>query len=142
MAGFARHDDRGLPIGYQLKPQFEISPRGLKDLLDDPVKRQSLLIVDVRLANEVDTAHVAPYLHIPLHEIESRVDEVVEAAESKQVVTLCHHGVRSLKASLFLRSSGVANALSMAGGIEAWSCAIDPKVPRYERDGSQINIVG
>ena len=47
------------------------------------------------------------------------------------VVTICHHGVRSLRAAGWLRSTGVQNVVSLAGGIDAWSREVDPKVPRY-----------
>jgi rhodanese-related sulfurtransferase len=39
--------------------------------------------------------------------------------------------MRSLNAAAFLEQNGVPNVLSLAGGIEAWSLQIDPKVPRY-----------
>jgi rhodanese-related sulfurtransferase len=32
---------------------------------------------------------------------------------------------------MFLRSRGVENALSMAGGIEEWTDQIDPSLNRY-----------
>ena len=40
-------------------------------------------------------------------------------------------GVRSLKALEILKSAGVSNVRSLRGGIDAWSRAIDPSVPRY-----------
>ncbi len=42
----------------------------------------------------------------------------------------CHLGVRSLDGAAYLQSLGF-NACSLAGGIEAWSCEVDPKVRRY-----------
>ncbi len=43
----------------------------------------------------------------------------------------CHHGVRSLNVVNWLREQGIENCQSVAGGIDAWSLAVDPSVPRY-----------
>lgn len=48
----------------------------------------------------------------------------------RPVVVYCHHGMRSLRATHWLRSKGY-EAWSLAGGIDAWSDLIDPAVPRY-----------
>ena len=74
---------------------------------------------------------VAPGLSIPLDEIEDRHDEIDEAP---LVGILCHHGVRSLKAALALQHLGHKNVVSIFGGIELWSLAVDASVPRYTRD--------
>ncbi len=131
-------DADGLPPGYVLKPEYEISPRKLAEMI---AAKDNLLIVDVRLTSERDAALIQPSIHVPLHEIETRFDEILEEADGKQVVTYCHHGVRSMRASLFLRQVGANNALSMAGGIECWSLAVDSNVPRYERDGALVQVI-
>ena len=67
-------------------------------------------------------------IHIPLHELESRFQEL--ETSKRPWVVYCHHGVRSLYATQFLKLHGY-DALSLRGGIEAWSTLIDPSVPRY-----------
>jgi rhodanese-related sulfurtransferase len=47
------------------------------------------------------------------------------------VVCYCHHGMRSLDVTVWLRAQGVENVRSLAGGIDRWSMEIDSKVPRY-----------
>lgn len=125
MTGFNEH---GLPAGQSLRAELEISVREAHARLGE----RGFLIVDVRLASEVEVAAIPGVLHIPLHELESRVDEIPEGVA---LATLCHHGVRSLKASLALRALGWDSCMSIAGGIEAWSLAADPAIPRYERRG-------
>jgi len=44
---------------------------------------------------------------------------------------LCHHGMRSLSVTNWLRQQGFERAQSVAGGIQAWSETVDAKVPRY-----------
>jgi monothiol glutaredoxin len=43
----------------------------------------------------------------------------------------CHHGVRSQEAAAQLLREGFRNVYNLAGGIDAWSQAIDSSVPRY-----------
>lgn len=50
---------------------------------------------------------------------------------ARPVVVVCHHGARSLRVAAWLRQQGYAQAVSLKGGIDAWSRLIDPAVPRY-----------
>lgn len=47
------------------------------------------------------------------------------------LIVYCHHGMRSLNATRFLRQKGHRRVWSLRGGIDAWSQEIDPSVPRY-----------
>lgn len=49
----------------------------------------------------------------------------------RPAVVYCHHGMRSARATQWLRQKGRPLTWSLAGGIEAWSAEIDPSVPRY-----------
>jgi rhodanese-related sulfurtransferase len=44
---------------------------------------------------------------------------------------VCHHGVRSAHAALFLQRQGFDAVWNLEGGIDAWSAQVDPSVPRY-----------
>ena len=50
---------------------------------------------------------------------------------AKEIVVVCHHGMRSLQAAIWMRQQGYESATSVAGGIDAWSRLIDPTVPTY-----------
>jgi rhodanese-related sulfurtransferase len=132
--GSSKVNEHGLPIGQSLREGYEISCREARQRTGEP----GFVIVDVRLESELQVARVEGAIHIPLHEIEQRADEIPAGAK---VATLCHHGVRSLKAALALRAMGWADCVSIAGGIEAWSLSADPNVPRYERNGPICRIV-
>ena len=43
----------------------------------------------------------------------------------------CHHGGRSQNAALHFLGKGFTRVYNLAGGIDAWSQEVDPKVPRY-----------
>ena len=88
------------------------------------------LLVDVRQPWEHQLARLPSSLLLPLGELPSRAAEV-QPGPGQLVVCYCHHGVRSLHAAEVLSSAGVANVVSLAGGIEAWSQQVDPSVPRY-----------
>jgi adenylyltransferase/sulfurtransferase len=102
--------------------------------------RGSLLLIDVRTREEHEFVRIPGSVHIPVDEIDRRADEV-EPGEGRLVATLCHHGVRSLRAALALRALGHPTAVSVAGGIEVWATHADPTVRRYQRSGGVITPV-
>ncbi len=138
MADSYTPDQQGLPPGYVLKPQYELAPREVARRLRE--KPGSLVILDCRLAPEFDAARINGSIHIPLHELEQRLDEI-ELPPGSELAVICHHGVRSLKAALLLQASGYPHAKSIAGGIDLWSMDIDRSIPRYERNGSIVHIL-
>ena len=84
-------------------------------------------LLDVRRDDEREIASLGG-IHIPLHELEARFNELPH--DKLPWIVYCHHGVRSLYATQFLKFHGY-DALSLRGGIEEWSTTIDPSVPRY-----------
>ncbi|GAC1348474.1 MAG: rhodanese-like domain-containing protein [Myxococcales bacterium] len=87
-------------------------------------------LLDVRQAWEHQLSRIEGSVLVPLPELPARLDDVAPAA-GQAVVAYCHHGMRSLSAAALLEQHGLKDVLSLAGGIEAWSTLIDPKVPRY-----------
>ncbi len=120
-------DDQGLPAGYPLQPAWELAPRAVAALL---ASEAPVLLLDCRLDREVAAARIDGAVHIPMQALADRLDELAEHDEQK-VVVFCHGGVRSMKVTRFLRERGFEDAWSMAGGIDLWSLAVDPSVPRY-----------
>lgn len=87
-----------------------------------------ICIVDVRNPEELVIASLPhEVIHIPLDEIPQQWTTL---PRDKPIIVMCHHGVRSQRAALFLQAQGL-DATSMTGGIEAWSLAVDGSVPRY-----------
>jgi rhodanese-related sulfurtransferase len=105
----------------------QIRPKDLKELLD---AGKPVYLLDVRNPDEYAYCHLPGSHLIPLPELPHRLDEV-EPPEDALVVVYCHHGIRSLSGAAILEANGHANAVSLAGGIDAWSVFIDPNVPRY-----------
>ena len=105
----------------------EISTR---DLAKQMANGHAVLLLDVRQLWENQLAVIPGSMHIPLNELCHRTREIPAALEN-QIVVYCHHGVRSLSAAGLLQRVGITNVRSLAGGIDAWSCEIDPTIPRY-----------
>jgi len=89
-----------------------------------------LLIVDVREDWEREVCSLPGDVHIPMNAIPSRIAEI-RPPEGGEIVIYCHAGVRSMMAAGFLEQNGVARVLSLAGGIDAWSSEVDPRMARY-----------
>jgi rhodanese-related sulfurtransferase len=88
-----------------------------------------LVLLDCREEVEVSIARLDRSLHIPLRHIPARLAEL-EPHRRRRIVVYCHHGSRSLLVTQFLRERGF-EAQNMAGGIDAWSCEVDRRLPRY-----------
>lgn len=105
------------------------APDALTLLLSTAEPRAQLL--DVREPWEVAHASVrldgVDTLWVPLGQLAERWTEL---DATRPVVCLCHHGVRSQHAALFLAHHGL-HAINLGGGIDAWSVLVDPSVPRY-----------
>jgi adenylyltransferase/sulfurtransferase len=91
---------------------------------------EAVYLLDVRQPQEHAIAALPDSMLVPLNELPRRAAEV-RPPEGALVVVYCHHGIRSLRAAAFLEQRGLANVVSLAGGIDAWSQRVDTGVPRY-----------
>ncbi len=91
-------------------------------------KGDRFMLLDVREPNEYAYAHIQGSLHIPLRQIPGRIHELDKELD---IVVLCHHGMRSQQACLFLEQYGFNRLYNLKGGIDAWSTTCDVSVPRY-----------
>lgn len=107
----------------------EVSPESVATWLGLPENDRPRLI-DCREAEELAICQIPGNEWIPLGEFPNRLD-FLTTNPPRGVVIYCHHGMRSLRAALFLRSRGFENAFSMMGGIDLWADRIDPETPRY-----------
>ena len=73
-------------------------------------------VLDVREDDEFAEGHVPTAHHIPLGQLEARIDEVEDGG---RVFVICRSGVRSQKGADILFANGL-DAASVAGGTLAW----------------------
>jgi len=104
---------------------YEISTEELKTLRD----AGSVTVLDVREPWEFATAQIAGSKHIPMGEVPARFTQ--ELDPDAHIVVVCHHGVRSMNVTAWLRQQGFEKVQSLRGGIDRWAREIDPKVAVY-----------
>ena len=105
----------------------QITPPELAAWFEDQGREKPVLL-DVREPWEHARARIEGARLIPMRELPARIDEIDEA---KDVVTICHHGARSMQAAVFLERQGFTRVHNLVGGIDAWSRSVDPAVPLY-----------
>jgi len=92
---------------------------------------ETLFLVDVRQPEEYQICHIEGSELIPMNTIPAAVQDLEAKADEGLLIVFCHHGMRSLNVTNWLRGQGISECASMIGGIEAWSLEIDRSVPRY-----------
>jgi adenylyltransferase/sulfurtransferase len=120
-------DEKGLPPGYPLKPEWEITPREVKALAD---KGEKFLFIDCRLPNEYQITSIPGTKLIPLQQLASHIGSLREH-QAEKIVVHCKSGGRSMQFTQILRQQGFKDVKSMAGGILLWNKDINPGGPQY-----------
>jgi len=105
---------------------YEIDPESVQKISK---RGESFTLLDVREPWEFETARIQGAKLMPMGDIPSRANQELDPED--HIVVYCHHGVRSMNVTAWLRQQGFEKAQSMAGGIDAWSRRVDPKVPVY-----------
>lgn len=107
-----------------MEGDMEIAPRQVAELLKDGKAK----LLDVRTPEEYQIASVQGSMLVD----QSLAQEIISSwPKDASIVTMCHHGMRSMDAAAYLRGHGFTNTRSMSGGIDAWALQVDPSVPRY-----------
>ncbi len=88
-----------------------------------------VVLLDVRSIGEFSHANIGG-VNIPLDELGERLTEL-NKNKDKEIYCLCHHGIRSYHACLFLQAQGFKHVINISGGLHAWSHEVDPSIPVY-----------
>lgn len=81
--------------------------------------------IDVRTKEEFAEGHAARTRNIPLDELAGKLDLL---EKNEPVYLICRSGSRSKKAAELLADNGFKQAITIAGGTEAWQAAGFPMV--------------
>jgi adenylyltransferase/sulfurtransferase len=119
----------GMPA-REASESLEIPQRAAGELAERLARGESIFLLDVREADELEQARIEGSHWIPLGELEARLGELF-AMKDETIVVHCRTGVRSASAVRMLLESGFSKAENLDGGIEAWSLTVDASVPRY-----------
>lgn len=80
------------------------------------------LVLDVREDKEYAAGHIPKAKHIPLGQLQSRLNEL-DKHKNKPVLVTCRSGNRSAQACRILKKAGFESVYNQAGGILAWERA-------------------
>ena len=105
---------------------FEISASEVKNMLK---RGDEFTLLDVREPSELEKARIEGSTNIPMGDVPMRAHQELDPDD--HIVVLCHHGVRSLSVTSWLRQQGFEKAQSVRGGIDGWARTVDPKIPLY-----------
>ena len=111
-------------------PRTRAMPESLPDIEPSELAQRlgdGLDIVDVREPWEYEIARIGTSRLLPMNQLPASLDSL---DAERELVILCHHGVRSGMVAEWLRSQGY-RARNLAGGIDRWSREVDPAVKRY-----------
>jgi len=104
----------------------QISPAELRDRLLGAENAPFLL--DVREPQEFAYCRIEGAVSIPLGQLPARAHEL---PAGREIVAICHHGMRSLQAASFLRQQHGLDVLNLQGGVAAWARDVDPAMKQY-----------
>ena len=105
---------------------YEITPEELKSLRD---AGDSVVVLDVREPWEYEAAKIADSKHIAMGDIPARFNQELDPED--HIVVVCHHGVRSMNVTAWLRQQGFEKVQSLQGGIDRWARQIDSSIAIY-----------
>ncbi len=91
----------------------EVDVQGLEQLQDG----DGCVLIDVRTDAEVSRGGIEGAIHIPLHLLPMKVQDL---PQDKPLVFYCQSGGRSAQACAFVASKGVEAVYNLQGGIIAW----------------------
>ena len=109
-------------------PDIEISVQDA----DERLRSGEAVLIDVREPHEWEAGRIPGARHVQLEHLAAQADTI---PRDKQVIFQCRLGQRSAMATQAFRAAGY-DALSMAGGIQAWH---DAGLPLEPEDGRVAN---
>ena len=101
-----------------------IPPRDLKALVDAGTVKE---LFDVRTPAERAQASISGSRLVD----DATLAYIEGLDKATPIAFFCHHGGRSQNVAEHFVQKGFKTVYNLAGGIDAWSAQVDPKVPRY-----------
>lgn len=106
----------------------KVQPLSVQQLRDRLARGGPPIVLDVRAPWEVKICALPGSTLIPMGEITARTDEL---PRDKEIVVLCHHGMRSLQVACYLSEHGFASLYNLSGGIDAWAREVNTTLATY-----------
>ncbi|HEX8294958.1 MAG TPA: rhodanese-like domain-containing protein [Chthoniobacteraceae bacterium] len=113
-----------LLASHEADQQIQIAPAEAAELL----QAERAVLVDIRTREEFDAVHIAGATFFT----QELMHELGGWDREKLIIFVDHQGLRSMDACAYFAGHGLENVRVLRGGIDAWSCEVDPELPRYE----------
>lgn len=104
----------------------QISATELRDRLQ--AAEDAPFLLDVREPQEFAYCCIDGAVSIPLGELPRRAHEL---PAEREIVAICHHGMRSFHAAAFLRQTRALEVMNLQGGVAAWAREVDSSMKQY-----------
>lgn len=106
-----------------LRVKKYLTTRSMKNYSSAEVKQllknnNSIVLLDVRTDGERKSGAIKPSIHIPLHEITLKTEQLKKYG-SREIICYCQTGSRSVSAAVKLRKLGF-NSANLTGGYLLW----------------------
>ncbi|MSQ80143.1 MAG: rhodanese-like domain-containing protein [Candidatus Methylopumilus sp.] len=88
--------------------------------LSSMLKKENMLLIDVRNDDEVVKGIIKGAKHIPLAILPQEINKL---PKKSSIVFYCHSGVRSAHAASYLAEQDYHDVYNLAGGVIAWANA-------------------
>jgi len=83
------------------------------------INKEDAVILDIRPKKEWDTGRITGARHIPMAELDRRIDELNKYKE-KPIIVVCNLGQTAGAATKKLKAAGFANVMRLSGGMTEW----------------------
>ena len=127
----ANHNVADVQSAVDVIKQFDEMDRklqiGPKEVVALRAANPKVRLIDVRSPEEHNFARIEGGELLT----QDLVGQLMALPKDASLVFFCHHGMRSLDAAAYFVGHGFTNVRSMAGGINAWSEQVDPRVLKY-----------
>lgn len=112
-------------------PMLKRSASGVANLSPNEavllINRANAVVLDVRDDAEFASGHITDARHIPLAQLDARINEI-RRFKDKAILVNCQVGGRSSKACDVLRKHEFSKIYNLQGGLNAWEQAKLPTV--------------
>ena len=104
----------------------ELTPFECRTLIER--SKETPLLLDVREPWEYNIVHLEDSVLMPMRQVPVEADSL---DADREIIVICHHGIRSRQVALFLKARGFSNVINLRGGMDAWARHTDTSLPTY-----------
>ncbi|WP_051412201.1 rhodanese-like domain-containing protein [Halonatronum saccharophilum] len=90
--------------------------------VESRLKKEDVLLLDVRTRREYKEGHIPNSLNIPLAELKGNLNRI---DKDKDIIAICASGARSKRATQELMSAGYDKVKNMSGGMISWQGKVE-----------------